>query len=228
MATVQDTGATATANSVLAGMQAASKSGVKKDEGAASADRFLTMLVAQLKNQDPLNPLDNAQVTSQMAQISTVEGINKLNETMSTLSLGMRSSESLDAAAMVGRRVLADGNALVLADGVATGGYSLASGAENLTLTVKSASGVVVYQGELGAQAAGMHMFQWDGVADNGQAAVAGTYSFEITARSGKESVAAQTLTMGRVDGVSPSASGTKLTVGGLGEVPIASVKHIL
>ena len=92
----------ATGSSALAAMGASTS--VKKDEAADSADRFLKLLVTQLKNQDPLNPMDNAQVTTQMAQINTVEGINKLNTTLSTMAMGFNAGQTLQAAGMVGRR----------------------------------------------------------------------------------------------------------------------------
>src|SRR5262245_54146433 len=101
----------------------------KKDASAANADRFLTMLVAQLKNQDPLNPLDNAQVTTQMAQISTVEGVNRLNSTLEQLAGAFGAAQPLQATSMVGRQVLVQGGALALGAEGARGGYALAGAA---------------------------------------------------------------------------------------------------
>jgi flagellar basal-body rod modification protein FlgD len=204
-----------------------------KPDTAVDADRFLKLLVAQMRNQDPLNPLDNAQVTSQMAQISTVEGIAKLNATLATLRSGFEATQGLQAASMVGRHVLAEGSTLALARdaasgaGVARGGYLLESAADGLTLTVKSAAGVVVHRAELGAQAAGLHVFEWDGLADDGTPAAEGNYSFEVSARAGNEALAAQPLALGRVDGVTPGADGFTLTLGGIGERPLAAIKHI-
>src|SRR3990172_2141446 len=85
-------------------------------------DRFLKLLVTQMKNQDPLNPLDNAEVTSQMAQLSTVSGIEKLNTTLQAMSSSFASSQSLQAAGMIGRSVLAPGSSLSLQNGAAVGG----------------------------------------------------------------------------------------------------------
>lgn len=199
----------------------------RKDDAQATADRFLTMLVAQLKNQDPLNPLDNAQVTTQMAQISTVEGINKLNATVAALTASFGAAQSLQAATMVGRQVLVDGAALQLENGQAHGGFTLDAAADAVTLTVKSASGAVVHKADLGALGAGVHTFDWDGTADTGAAAAAGAYTFEITARSGKETVAAKPLMRGLVDGVTPSAEGSQLSLGRQGTAKLADVKHI-
>ena len=223
MSTVQDSAAVSPLNA----LQGTTTQVAKPDQNAANEDRFLRMLVAQLKNQDPLNPMDNAQVTTQMAQISTVEGIEKLNATLTAMAAAAGGQQALQATSMVGHQVLASGNALTLAEGGAQGGYALEGAAEALTLTVKSASGVVVHTAQLGAQQAGLHVFNWDGIADNGTPAAPGAYSFEISARSGKETVAAETLTLGRVDGVTPNAGGARLSVGSLGEVDLAAIKHI-
>ena len=196
--------------------------------GAGIADQFLKMLVAQLKNQDPLNPMDNAQVTSQMAQLSTVDGINKLNATLTTMSMGTNATQALQAASLVGSQVLVDGNAMQLSGGQAAAGYQLDAAADRVTVTVKGPSGEVVYTGHLGKQPAGLSLFNWDGSTANGARAVDGGYSFSITAASGGASVAATTLSLGRVDGVTPSASGTTLTVGGIGATALANVKHFL
>jgi flagellar basal-body rod modification protein FlgD len=199
----------------------------KPDQNAANEDRFLRMLIAQLKNQDPLNPLDNAQVTTQMAQISTVEGINKLNATLAAMAAAAGGQQAMQATTMVGRQVLASGNTLTLAEGGAHGGYMLDGAVDGLKLTVKSASGEVVYTAELGAQQAGLHVFSWDGVSDGGAQSAPGAYSFEITAKNGKETVGVETLTLGRVDGVTPKDGGAKLSIGSLGEVDFAAIKHI-
>ena len=210
-----------------ASTQAAAAPAAARNSAADTSERFLKMLVAQLKNQDPLNPLDNAQVTSQMAQISTVEGISRLNATLAGMSASSGAAQSLQAANLVGRQVMTGGSTLMLADGVARGGYQLEGGADAVTLTVRSASGVVVHRAELGAQNAGLHAFQWDGMSDAGVPAAGGAYSFEISARSGGRDVAASALMLGRVDAVSPEAGGAKLTLGGLGTVGLADIKHI-
>src|SRR5919108_212739 len=89
---------------------------------ANSADRFLKLLVAQMQNQDPLNPMDNAQVTSQMAQINTVSGIAKLNDTVQGLNTQFVQMQALQGASLVGRDVIVPGNKLDIADGVGQGG----------------------------------------------------------------------------------------------------------
>src|SRR6476469_10812857 len=88
-------------------------------------DRFLKLLVAQMKNQDPLNPLDNAQVTTQLAQISTVSGIDKLNQTMNAMSSSFLASQSLQASGLIGHNVLAPGRDVLLQSGAGSAGVQL-------------------------------------------------------------------------------------------------------
>src|SRR3954469_4587875 len=97
----------------------------------ATSDRFLKLLVAQMQNQDPLNPMDNAQVTSQMAQINTVTGIEKLNTTMQGLSGQFVQMQALQGASLVGRDVIVPGNKIDMQDGVGQGGFELTSAADN-------------------------------------------------------------------------------------------------
>ena len=111
-----------------------------------ASDRFLKLLVTQMQNQDPLNPMDNAQVTSQMAQINTVTGIDKLNNTVSGLGSSLAQMQMLQGASLVGHAVLLEGNNLALnADtGKAGGGYELAANAGKVQIEILSSAGVVV------------------------------------------------------------------------------------
>src|SRR5512146_862467 len=99
-------------------------------------DRFLKLLVTQMKNQDPLNPLDNAQVTSQLAQISTVNGIEKLNTTIQAMATSFAAGQSLQAAGMIGRDVLVPAPTLRLAGGSALFGVDLAQAADQVKVSI--------------------------------------------------------------------------------------------
>ena len=135
---------------------------------AGASDRFLKLLVAQMKNQDPLNPMDNAQVTSQMAQIQTVSGIEKLNGTVAGLTSQFVQMQALQGASLVGRDVIVPGNQLDIREGVGQGGFELSSAADAVKVEILSPSGQVVHTMQLGAQSAGMHSFNWDaGAATN-------------------------------------------------------------
>ena len=119
-------------------------SSVKTANDAGSADRFLKLLVAQMRNQDPLNPMDNAQVTSQMAQINTVNGIEKLNRTVESLSGQFVQMQALQGASLVGRDVVVPGNLLDIENGVGQGGYELSGPADAVKVEVLAPSGQVV------------------------------------------------------------------------------------
>ena len=158
-----------------AGSTAASAT-AKPDTSAT--DRFLKLLVTQMQNQDPLNPMDNAQVTSQMAQISTVSGIQDLNTAIGTLNAQFTQSQSLTAASLVGHDVTVVGNKLDVSANNGTGiaGFSLDTAATNVKITVSDSTGSVVDTLNLGASPAGMNGFQWTGAA-SGQ-----KYTFAVSA----------------------------------------------
>ncbi len=128
------------------------------------SDRFLKLLVAQMSNQDPLNPMDSAQVTSQMAQISTVQGVQTLNKTVSGLDNQFTQLQTMQGAALVGHDVATDGNALrVDADTHAgAGGFEIDSPATSVSVDILGPSGATVGTVKLGPQGAGSHAFDFD------------------------------------------------------------------
>lgn len=135
---------------------------------AAQQDRFLKLLVAQLNNQDPMNPLDNAQMTSQIAQINTVSGIERLNQTMQAMAAQFNSLQVLQGAALVGRQVLTEGAELTLSAGKGQGGYELGAAASAVQVDILGASGQLLERLNLGPQGAGRHRFDWDAQAWRG------------------------------------------------------------
>jgi len=192
-------------------------------------DRFLKLLVAQMSNQDPLNPLDNAQVTSQMAQINTVTGINGLNETVHKLLDQFSRLESLQAAQLTGRSVLVDGSSMTLpATGTAVGGVQLDLPADTVTVEIRDGAGQVVRELQLGKQDSGVTRFEWDGRTATGETAAAGTYTFSVTAKTGSTSVTATPLASRRVDGVRTVNGTVQLVLAGGGAVAYSDIKQIL
>lgn len=193
----------------------------------ATQDRFMTLLITQMKNQDPLNPMDNAQVTSQMAQLSTVTGIDKLNNTVTSLMSNMQTGQSYQAANMIGHNVLVPGTAVTT---TGTGGYfgiDLPIGADKLSVTIKDSAGSTIRTLNLGAQDAGSLPLKWDGFADDGSVAKTGNYKFEVTATTAGQSVAADSLNYAEVMSVSNSTSGVKLNLSNLASVSTTDVKEI-
>jgi flagellar basal-body rod modification protein FlgD len=161
-----------------------------------------------------------------MAQISTVSGIDKLNTTLQTLTGSMTSAQPLQAAGLVGHMVMVPGSTMMLAGGAAAAGFSLDQPVDQLTVTVRDSLGNALHTVNLGAQKPGMQTFAWDGVADNGQSAVPGTYSFEVTGLAAGKKITATPLALGRVDAVRPGADGVTLTLGGFGEAKMSDVKQ--
>lgn len=216
MSTVQSvTGSTTTSSSSTSAAQ-------------ATEDRFLKLLVTQMKNQDPLNPLDNAQVTSQMAQLSTVTGIEKLNATLGSMSAAFTASQSLQAANMIGRSVLAPGTQLDLQNGLAAGGFDLGQPVDKAVVTIKDAAGNLLHSVDMGAQKAGTVTFQWDGITDSGATAPSGSYTFEVSAVQGGQKVSADALAFATVNSVSLGSGGTTtLNTYPLGAVDLTKVKQI-
>lgn len=210
----------------LAALNAAGAAGTAGAEDAQG--RFLKLLVTQLKNQDPLNPMDNAQITSQMAQISTVSGIEKLNATLHGMAASFSANQSVQATAMIGRSVLVPGNALLLQDGTAQGGVQLPQAADKVLVSISDASGRMVHQVDLGAQAAGILGFQWDGVTDSGASAAPGSYTFSVQALQGASKLDAVALKFGLVGGVTQGKDGTMLKVNGAGQVALSDVKQVM
>jgi flagellar basal-body rod modification protein FlgD len=223
MTTIQNT-------STLAAPATATTSSRASNASAAEIEnRFLTLLVSQLRNQDPLSPMDNAQLTTQLAQISTVSGVDRLNATMSALASSLGASQSMQASGLVGHDVMVAGSDLPLAQGKAQGGFSLAQAADDVRVTIRDASGKIVRTQTLGAQPTGSGRFTWDGQTDAGTAAADGHYTFEVTALAGTGTVTAQTLMVGKVLGVIPGTNGapTQLQIGALGRFDLSQIVEI-
>lgn len=227
MATV---GATSSASDVFALLN--SKSGAGASDAMSTSEevqnRFLKLLVTQLKNQDPLNPLDNAAVTSQISQISTVTGIEKLNTTLETLLNTFSEGQSMQAAGLLGKSVLVAGSQLALTAGTASGGVNLGGPADSVKLSILDAAGRVVQSQELGGHEAGNFSFVWDGKSDSGAAVPDGKYSFVVNAVRGDEKVPAETLQVGTVYALVRDKNQFQLDLGVLGKVDFDKVQQIL
>jgi len=189
--------------------------------------RFLKLLTTQLKNQDPLNPMDNAEMTSQLAQINMVDGIGKLNTTMQTLLSSISGAQTMQAASLVGHGVLVPGASLQLSGSKSVGGFTLSGPADAVTATIKDGNGLTVRTLDLGSAAAGTHTFAWDGTSDGGAIAADGSYTVSFEATQGKNKVTAAALTLGVVSSVTSGGSGLNLNVGGLGSFAMSDVKQI-
>lgn len=189
------------ATSVGAGVNQAAVSAAQE-----LSDQFLTLLTAQLQNQDPLNPMDNAELTSQMAQISTVTGISQLNTTMEWLSYNLSSLQSTQATSLLGRQAMVSGDLISLDQGQAEGAYQLPAAASKAEVVVTNSSGTEVDRFSLNGLSAGTHTFSWDGKEG---ALSDGKYSFRVEATVDGNTVQAGTMSVFNVAGVRPYAGGT-------------------
>ena len=214
----------ASSTSPFAALNSAKSGTTPTDTAKEASDRFLKLLVTQLKNQDPLNPTDNAQMTSQMAQISTVSGIEKLNVTVAGLSTQFVQMQMMQGAALVGKDVILKGDKLSVSNGVLGGLYEIGAAADRVTAEVLSPAGAVVDSLPLGAQGSGRHSFTWPA---GGALSESAGYRFRITANSGATVLANTPLMKDQVAAV--NTSGTTLTLELLrsGKVPYSQVQAI-
>lgn len=194
-------------------------------------DRFLTLLVTQLQNQDPLNPMDNAAVTSQIAQLSMVSGIQDLNNTLLALSGQMDMSQSLQAAGLIGKDVLYPGEKIKVGeDGATTAfGIDLMSEAAKVTVTIRDDGGKVVYTKEMDAQKAGVYPLEWDGKDAAGVVVPAGSYAVSVQASNADgKPVSAETLTSGHINSIAYTTEGLKLNLAMGEKISLLDIRQVM
>lgn len=213
--------------------QAANAAIAKKSE--LNQEDFLTLMITQLKNQDPFKPMDPAQYVGQLAQFSQVSGLADMNKQISSLTDSLRGNQVLDGAGLIGRTVMAQGNAVYLPEAVEgeergpQGLIHVPAGASAVQLVVKDASGALVKTQALDASR-GAQAFAWDGTTNDGGAAPAGAYRIEVVARVGDKNVSLATSVAARVSSVSldPTTGGLVLDTETLGELAMGAVERVL
>ncbi|MBK5929776.1 flagellar hook assembly protein FlgD [Halochromatium salexigens] len=201
-------------------------------------ESFLRLLTTQLQNQDPLNPLENAEMTSQIAQINTVSGIEQLNDTLKLITGQIDANQALQASALVGKGVMVPGDRVLLEQDeegevfTTPFGIELDEPAENVQATITDAGGRVVSQLDLGAVDAGVSSFNWDGMTAEGEVAAPGAYSVTFEAiDADEESLNTETLNYAQVGGVTPQDQdgNVKLDLGAIyGQVGLDDIRQIL
>ena len=188
-----------------AGAATTSTKGNSTTDPNAAQDRFLKLLVAQLNNQDPMNPMDNAQMTSQMAQINTVTGIQQLNLTMVSMAEQFASMQAMQGTMLLGRSVQVEGDSLAVEkaeDGSVTGkgAFELGNAASAVKVDILTPGGQVVGTVELGAQESGMHPFTWDASKYAGDSS---SLRFRVTATNKEGAVESRSYMQSKVVGTS-------------------------
>jgi flagellar basal-body rod modification protein FlgD len=222
---------TTTSNSAASGTSATSTSSAAGSSGASGISLggtdFLTLMLAQLKNQDPTSPIDSNAFLTQLAQLSEVQGIQQLNTSFSS---SLQANQTLQASSLLGHQVLASSSTATLASGgTVTGAVQVPQNTSAVTVDVLDGSGTLVQQISLGAQSTGLANFTWNGTESNGSQAPAGTYSLKATVDGVPSTTAISTYVNGTVDSVTMASgtSGLILNVAGVGSVPFSSVTQI-
>lgn len=200
------TSSTSSANSALiAQLNGATSSGSATSATKAMSDQFMKLLITQVQNQDPLNPTDNAQFTSQLAQINTVSGLEKVNESIASMSSQFLQMQALQSASLVGRSVIVPGSSLPVSNGSASGYFELGSAADSVKVDVLSSAGRVIDTIDVGAETSGRHQFTWtpgEGVGDTSG------LRFRVTATRGTASVSSTALQSQAITSVAAGTSG--------------------
>ncbi len=200
-----------------------SSSAVTQTDAAGTQQQFLKLLTTQLQNQDPLNPMDNAQLTSQIAQINTVSGIATLNTSVTALSNQFMQMQALQSASLVGKDVVVPGNQLNVENNTGEGAFSLDTPAKEVKVDIINSSGVVVGSMNLGAQKAGQQTFQWP----TGSVDTSNGLTFKVTASDGTNALTPTLLMTDRVVAINTSGDTLQLELQKAGTVPYSSVKAL-
>jgi flagellar basal-body rod modification protein FlgD len=215
------------AGAVMDQYQHSTKAAGKEELGK---NEFLELLVAQLNNQNPLEPQSNGDFIAQLAQFSTVEGVEKLNGSMETIMSGYQSSQALQASSLVGRKVIIPSEkAVVDTSETFKASLVLPQSSSNVYVNVYSSDGSLATQLNMGAQEAGQVSFMWDGKNSDGETMPPGTYKFEAQASINGETKGLYTLLPANVDSVTLGQGGGELllNLAGLGAVPLSQVQII-
>ena len=220
------TSTNSSAAALAASLNASSSTGTGTDTNSASAtqDRFLKLLVAQLNNQDPMNPMDNAQMTSQMAQMSTVSGIEQVNATLKNITDQFGAMQMLQGSNLVGHNVLVSGNTLTPISGTAVGAIDLAGPADSVKVDILSPGGQVLDTIDAGALAAGRNYFNWDASKYQGS----GDLTFKVTATAAGNAVATTSLSRDQVISVGLQNGAMSLQLQGHGATAYSDIQAIL
>ncbi len=194
-------------------------------------DDFMELMIAQLENQDPTNPQDNTEFLAQIAQFSTVSGVQDLVDGFGSLSSVLYANQALEAAGLVGRQVVTDSNlGLLKSDQTLDATLDIPANATGVTLYIQDASGSLVHTQALGPALQGDLKIQWDGMNAEGQALPEGQYRISAEAVMGGQNSAISVYTHNQVDSVTVDGSGTGilLNLDGGAQVGMSGVKSFL
>ena len=189
---------------------------------------FLKLMTAQMKNQDPFDPVDNTQMVAQMAQFSSLAGITEMGSTLKAIADKLGATSTQDAVSYIGRTVLTAGDtAFGRSTGGIAGAIELGADATNVTVTIADANGQTLHTADLGAQKAGTVNYDWNGKDAAGADAGSGPFTVTINANDGGKTIPATGLVWAPVTSVSTTSGTAMLTLPGIGEVPASTIRQI-
>ncbi len=202
-----------------------------KERSELGQAEFFELMIAQLQQQDPLQPMESSEFMGQIAQFANVNGIQEMQQSINQMVGALQSSQALQASTLVGRDVLIGSDRGTLGAGAGLfGAADLPAATGELSVNIFDPAGRLVRTLELGSQAAGLARFVWDGIGNDGQPAPAGQYTVSATASIDGEPVALSTLIQARVESVTlrQNPPGATLNLGGLGAVDMQDVRQLL
>lgn len=203
----------------------------KRGMASLGINDFITLMTTQLRYQDPTKPQDSSAFVAQLAQFSSVSGIQEMNSSVTSLLNEMRASQAVNATTLVGHDVLVGANAMPITSGQSVSGAVIApDGASSINVTVTDNSGQIVRQLTVPMNAdSRLASFTWDGLDDSGAQAASGTYKFKAIANVSGNSVSADTVLKTKVSSVTidPSNNSLLLNTSGLGAITLSDVLQI-
>ncbi|MEJ1353545.1 MAG: flagellar hook assembly protein FlgD [Candidatus Sedimenticola sp. (ex Thyasira tokunagai)] len=211
------------------GIQPFKEKAAINDPEELGMDAFLELMVTQLNNQDPFEPMDNSQMLTQMSQFASVSGLDKLNESFADLSSSMTSDQALQAGSLIGREVLVPTDTGYLTSGGTVRGQVELAHSADVVVRISDATGQMVRELNIGDHEGGAVQFSWDGITDSGDYANPGYYSIQVEAGGSEGTEALQTQLFAPVESVTIGGTGQGLTLnlGGLGPVAFDQVRQI-
>ncbi|MEE4297657.1 MAG: flagellar hook assembly protein FlgD [Wenzhouxiangella sp.] len=194
-------------------------------------EEFLSLMIAQLRNQDPFKPMENGDFLGQMAQFSTVSGIGELKESFEATARSLQGGQALQAASLVDRNALIRSDQIAFdGENSATGAFSVPPGALEAHVDVRDGTGALIRRVPATIGADGRATFSWDGFDADGTLRAADSYAISASVRVGSQMQAAETLVWGRIESVTLGTAddgSAVLNIAGIGSVPLSQAREI-
>ena len=206
---------------------------IEKERTSLGQEDFLKLMLTELQHQNPMEPKENGELLSQMAQFSSVQGMNDMQNSLTELKDSLISNQALEASSLVGRFVMVPGGRGYLPEGEGPrffGGVELEESTPNLTVTITAKSGEIIRTIAVGSAPTGLNRFEWDGMNDQGEQMPAGEYNFSAQARFNGDEAAVETMFVAPVESVTLGRNGEKmkLNVLGFGAMDMSAVREII